>query len=226
MSRCTPFSRESLPTYRTWGVPGQEVLEAPALPGSGLRSSCAGGGFGGSLAGLVEQLPRGPLIAGPGQNFDVHARWNHLDPVQQRPRPQDLTDGAADVVRAGDNRAGGGERGPGPVAQGLVAAHGELELGAVRLDHVGCPGGAPHRPTEQHVVGEHEVRRQRPADRSGVGLHELVELSARRYPDEARLHALVGVEHEHRQGAARCPGGQPGRPAGRAARVAPPGRPR
>ena len=65
-----------------------------------------------------------------------------------------------------------------PARQPLVAAHRVLELGAVRLHDERRAERRADRAAEQHVIREHDVRRQQRVERRGVRGDVRVELRA------------------------------------------------
>ena len=98
-----------------------------------------------------------------------------------------------------NDQARGGQRLLRPGLKLLVAAHGELELRAVRLDAVANACCGADRAPEDHVVHEDDVGRQMLPDRGRVRLDEAVALGPAEILHPLRLHALVAVEHEDGQ---------------------------
>ena len=154
-------------------------------------------------AGLLEE-PRQRLVPRfRPERVDVDARRDDADPLQVLARADDVLEHTPDVLRAGEDVARAAEALPRPGRQLLVPADGELELRPVRLDGERHAGGDPDRRTEEDVVHEQEVRRQVLAHRGGVPLDPFVALGNSDLRQEARLQALVAVEDEDRQQAAR-----------------------
>ena len=130
-ARARPCSRSaSRSRRRSARSVAKKRANRSALPSSGWRSSALPG-FGGSAPRLLEQ--RGQrLLAGLGPELvHVDARRHDLDAVDV---PGDLLEHVADVLGAGVDDLGPGERLGAPARELGTAAHRVLELRAVRLD--------------------------------------------------------------------------------------------
>ncbi len=113
--------------------------------------------------------------------------------------PADLFEHLADVLRADERRGGARESRSPPLGECVVPAHRILELGAVGLDRVASAGRRTDRPTEQDVIGEHEIGRQQLPDRGRVRLNPALELIPAAVGDALDDVSLVAIEHEHGQ---------------------------
>ena len=114
----------------------------------------------------------------------------------------DLVQHLADVLGADEDRRGGGESLFAPGRELLVAAHRVLQLGAVCLDRVARAGRRSHRPAEEDVVREDDVRREVFAERGGVQVDVAVTLLPREVGQAFCFESLVAVKDEDRQEAA------------------------
>ena len=140
------------------------------------------------------------LVAWPrAEVLDVHAGRDGMAAVEPRSRPEHVVDHPFDVLRAGEDGGGVGKRTASPVAELGVAAHRELELGAVRLDGVRASHRGADRPAEEEVVRQHEVGRKVLAHGGRARLHEALALGPAEILDASSLHVLVAVDDEHRQ---------------------------
>jgi hypothetical protein len=109
----------------------------------------------------------------------------------------DFLQHGADVGGADEDGGGPLEALPPPLRKRGVAAHRVLELRAVRLDGVASAGRRAHRPAEEDVVGEDEIRREPLAHGRGVQPDEALALLPREVLEQPRLESLVAVEHEN-----------------------------
>jgi len=82
-------------------------------------------------------------------------------------------------------------------------SHRVLELGAVRLDAERHARREPDGRSHQHVIREHDVRRQQVAKHRRVRLDVGGALGLREVLEVLRLETLVPIEHEHGQETAR-----------------------
>ena len=153
-------------------------------------------GFGGSRRASSRSACE-RLVARPGTELlDVDSRGYFVDALDVT---NDLLEDPSDVLGADEDRRGPRERLPPPRLQLRVSAHRVLELGAVRLDRVARAARRADRATQQHVVGEDEVGREQLPHGRRVLLDVSLPLLARQLLEQARLVALVAVEHERRQ---------------------------
>ncbi len=132
--------------------------------------------------------------------FDVDAR-RHL--VHALERADDVLQYLPDVVGAYEDGFCRRQRGARGLGQLAAPTDRVLELRAVRLDRERRAGRGSDRSARQHVIAEDEIGWQALLDRRRVRSHVPVELQRSQILEQPRLEALVRVEDEHRQRAAR-----------------------
>ena len=103
------------------------------------------------------------------------------------------------MLRPGEDGGGIAKRTASPLAELGVAAHRELELGAVRLHGVRASDRGADGPAQEQVVRQHEVGREVLAHGGRARLHEALALGPAEILDASSLHVLVAVDDEHRQ---------------------------
>src|SRR5205085_11910598 len=89
-----------------------------------------------------------------------------------------------------------GQRLRSPAREVGAAAHGVLELRAVRLDPKADPARCATRRPEQNMIREHEVGGSKLTQRRGIRLDVRLPLLPGEVAEEPRLEPLVAVEHE------------------------------
>ena len=127
---------------------------------------------------------------------DVDARRDDLDALGVAAH---LVEHFADVLGAGEDGVGAGERLGAPAREVGPPAHRVLELGAVRLDAVRHPARGTDGRAEQDVVREDEICRPELAQRRRVRRDVRVPLLRREVAEQPRVEPLVLVEDEDGQ---------------------------
>ncbi len=128
--------------------------------------------------------------------LDVHSRGHLVNAVDVA---ADVLDDLSDMRRSDENGTRIREHLSPPRLELWPPAHRVLELRPMRLHGIPRSRRVTDRAPEQHVVAEHEIRRQVRSHGGRVYLDPGVELLARAVLEQLDAIALVLVEHEDRE---------------------------
>jgi hypothetical protein len=176
-------------------VAGEERREAIGVPVVG-QALLGVAGVRRVAARLLDE--RGERLVARAQRELVHvdARRHLEDAVHVA---DDLLEDRADVLGTDVRRLGLRERLRTPPFELRTPPHRVLELGPVCLHAEGDAGRSAHGRAHQHVVREHDVRREQVAEDGGVRVDVGGLLGVGEVLEELRVQAGVAVHDEHGQ---------------------------